>query len=221
MSITTKTDIANLALSELGARRITDYAALTTTESRATALHLDQVANALLRSHQWNFATARATLAAAMAGTPPAAVTPPAEWGAVWALPADLVRLIRVSSGDADQPVRDFAMEGRRLLTVDATAPEIVYVTNGAAVSEWDALFVEAMKFALAAAIAPDVTQNPALQAACLQKLESLALPKAQTADAREVASGENFGPRQLAARSGLVAARFASTGRPPYIPTA
>ena len=52
-------------------------------------------------------------------------------------------------------------------------------------------------------------------------RLERLKLPAAQTADAREVASGENFGPRHMAARSGLVNARFGSGTSAPYLPTA
>ncbi|MEI7910773.1 MAG: hypothetical protein WCK77_14140 [Verrucomicrobiota bacterium] len=211
--ILTKTDVANMALAEIGARRITDYTSDATVESRACHLHLDHVADTLLRRHQWNFATARVELVAASAPLF-------GEWDAAWTLPADLVRLIRITSGDVDNPLRSYAIEGRLLLTKTYTTLGIVYVTNAAPVAAWDSLFVDAVTYKLAATIAADVAQNPTLQAACLQKLESLALPAAQTADAREVLSGENFGPRQLASMSGLVNARFNGSGRPPYIPT-
>ena len=143
------------------------------------------------------------------------------EWDAAWTLPTDMVRLIRIISGDVCNPVRSFAIEGRHLLTGLLTEVSIAYVSNAVAVSDWDSLFVDAVTYKLAAAICQDVAQNPTLQASCLQKLESLALPAAQTADAREVLSGENFGPRELASQSGLVRSRFLSYARPPYVPTA
>ena len=215
MAITTKTDVANLALAELGARRITDYSSDATTESKSCHLHLDHVVNTLLRRHQWNFATARVTLVA-VAGTPLGN-----EWDAAWTLPTDMVRLIRIISGDVCNPVRSFAIEGRILLTGLLTEVFIAYVSNAVAVADWDSLFIDAVTYKLAAAICQDVAQNPTLEASCLQKLESLALPVAQTADAREVLSGENFGPRELASQSGLVRSRFLSYARPPYVPTA
>jgi hypothetical protein len=210
--ITSKTDICNLALGELGARRIVAYETEASVEARSCRLHLDQVVNTLLRRHQWNFATMRAMLSRL-------ADAPLSEWAAAWQVPADLVRLIRLSSGDSSNPIRDFTIEGRKLLSADYPTLEILYVSSAVEPVEWDALFVDAVAYKLASRIAPDVTQNPALGDAALQRLEALALPQAQTADAREVASGENFGPRQLASMSGLVNARFGN-GRPPYIPT-
>lgn len=209
---TTKTDIANMALAEIGARRISDYTSDATVESRACHLHLDHVVDTLLRRHQWNFATARVALTAAAA--------PACEWEAAWTLPSDLVRLIRVVSGDVDNPIRQFAIEGRLLLTYACAALHLVYVSNAAAVASWDSLFVDAVVYKLASVIASDVAKSPTAQQACIQKLESLALPAAQTADAREVLSGENFGPRQLASMSALVRSRFAYGARPPFVPT-
>ncbi len=213
MPLTSKTDICNLALAELGARRITSYDADTTVEANACRLHLDHVVDTLLERHQWSFATARRTL-------PALAATPTSEWTKYWQLPGDCVRLIRISTGDTENPVRDFAIEGRRILTRGGgDSLLIVYVTNARTVPEWIPLFSDAVVYKLAARIAGDVTQNPALADGCLQKLESLALPAAQTADARESLSGENFGARHLASMSGLVAARYRSDGRPPYTP--
>lgn len=213
MAITSKTDVCNLALAELGARRISSYDADTTVEANACRLHLDHVVDTLLERHQWNFATARATLAKL-------AVPGDSEWGETWQLPTDCVRLIRITTGDTQNPLRDFAVEGRRLLTRGVgEALRIVYVSNSRPVAQWIPLFTDAVIYKLAARISGDVTQNPHLGEACLQKLEALALPAAQTADARETLSGENFGPRHLASMSALVAARFRADGRPPYVP--
>ena len=216
MPLSSKTDICNLALAELGARRITSYDADTTVEANACRLHLDHVIDTLLERHQWSFATARRTLARLNA-------PPSSEWTAAWQLPGDCVRLIRISTGDTENPLRDFAIEGRKVLTRGGgTGPDglmIVYVSNARTVPEWIPLFSDAVVYKLAARIAGDVTQNPSQAEGCLQKLESLALPAAQTADARESLSGENFGPRHLASMSALVGARFRADGRPAYTP--
>ncbi|WP_338285174.1 hypothetical protein [Luteolibacter sp. LG18] len=57
----TKTEISNLALSRLGARRVVDVDADTTPEARSCALHFNVVRDDLLRRHHWNFALARKT----------------------------------------------------------------------------------------------------------------------------------------------------------------
>jgi hypothetical protein len=201
--ISSKTDLCNLALAELGARRITSYESDTTVEAKACRLHLDQVINSLLERHQWDFATQHATLS-------PLATVPNPEWSAAYQLPGDFIRLIRVSSGYVLTPVQDFAIQGRKILIRggSATLP-VVYVGNTTPVPDWPALFIDAVAYKLAARIAGDVTQNPALANDAIQKLESLALPHAQTSDARQSLSGENFGPRHMSAQSPLVQARL------------
>jgi len=200
--ITSKTDIANLALAAIGSRRIASIDTDTTEEANQCRLHLEAEANGLLRRHHWNFAITRATLQRL-------ADDPPSEWESAWQLPADCVRFIRVTGEHADRPVRDFAIEGRTLLLDGAGPVGIVYVSNAKPVSEWDSLFVDAMKWLLAAAIAHPLTQSPSIANDCMQKFKQLALPEAQLADAREVLSGENFGTRQMVRQSGLVACRY------------
>lgn len=215
MAITSTTQLANLALSELGARRIASLDSDTSTEAESCNLHFEHCRDSLLRRHQWSFATERVALSEL-------SDVPIKEWAAAWQLPTDCVRLIRVVSAanDAAIPTNSFTIEGRKLLTTDDDAKTIVYISNAVPIGEWDALFVEAMTYALAARIANDVTQNPGAAQAATQKLEALALPTAQTADAREVLSGENYGPRHAAARSQLVQARYRNDGRAAYSPT-
>lgn len=213
MPITSKTDLCNLALAELGARRISSYDSDTTVEANACRLHLDHVVDTLLERHQWNFAMTRAVLARI-------ALSGDEEWSEAWQLPADCVRMVRISTGDVHNPVRDFAIEGRRLLTRGIRSDlRLVYVSNARPVGQWMPLFTDAVVYKLASRICGDVTQNLQLAEGCVRKLENMALPTAQTADARETLSGENFGARQLASMSGLVAARFRADGRPPYVP--
>lgn len=208
-----KTDLCNLALAELGARRITSYESETTVEAKACRLHLDHIIDTLLERHQWNHATKSIALSKL-------ATVPNPEWAAAYQIPADFVRLIRISTGSSLNSLQNFAIEGRHILTAttDSTLP-ILYVANNTPVPHWPPLFVDAVVYKLAAKIAGDVTQNPTLADSALNKLESLALPVAQTSDARQTLSGENFGPAHIAAQSPLVAARYRTGGRAPYIP--
>lgn len=195
--ITTTTELCNLALSKLGARRIASFEDNTTTEAKACRLHLFQVRDSLLRRHQWDFATTSKALSRI-------GEDPLSEYESAWQMPVDCVRIIRLSSGDSNLPLMDFARRGRRILINGEDTLELVYVSNEVPVNEWDSLFVDALVLSLAGAIASDVTQNTGKAAECKQELEALALPTAQTADAREANSGENFGVSKLIAQSAL-----------------
>lgn len=215
MPIASQTDLCNLALAELGARRITSFESDTTVEAKACRLHLSQVRDSLLETHQWDFATHRS----ALAKLPPNPAD--TEYSECWQLPNDFIRLIRISGNSALNSVQTFAREGQTLLTrhiSSATLP-IVYIRSSVDVNLWPALFVDAVAYKLAARIAGDVTQNPALANDALQKLQTLALPAAQTSDARQTLSGENFGPFHMLAQSPLVAARLNHSSSPHLIP--
>lgn len=199
--ITTTTEVCNLALARLGARRIANYESDTSTEAKACRLHFEQVRDGLLRRHQWDFATTSKALSALDDA-------PLSEYAVAWQVPADCERIIRISTGEATAPVTSFARRGRHLLTEDLDACELIYVSNAVAIAEWDSLFIEAVALKLAARIAGDVTQNPALAAECNSELEAMALPTAQTADAREANSGEGYGLADLVAGSALAKAR-------------
>lgn len=207
--ITTTTEVCNLALARLGARRIANYESDTSTEAKACRLHFDQVRDGLLRRHQWDFATTSKALSQLEDA-------PLSEYAVAWQLPADCERIIRISSGDAMAPVKAFARRGRHLLTEDLASCELVYVSNAVEIADWDSLFIEAVALKLAARIAGDVTQNPTLAAECNSELEAMALPTAQTADAREANSGEGFGLEELMAGSALYRTRRAGPVRDP-----
>ena len=204
---TSTTQIANLALSRVGAMQIASLDTSTSEEARQCRLHFDQKRDQLLRQHQWSFATDRATLSALDAA-------PITEWAAAWQLPSDLVRLIRISGANRLQPIEDYAIEGRLLLTNEEGPVNIVYVTSAAPVTEWDSLYVDALVCLLAAELAGSIAQSPPMKAELLQEFARLSLPAAVTADARESLSGENHGFRQISARSALLGARFSRGAR-------
>jgi hypothetical protein len=178
------TEIANLALSHLGARRLTELDTDTTVEAQACRLHYTRVRDALLRRMPWNFATKRAAVVYSS--------SPISDWVSSWTLPADCVRVLRVSLDDPLAAKRDFAVEGRKLLTDHASnaTVEIVYTSNTAATTDYDPLFFDAFSYLLAAAVAPDITDNPTLAESCLAKYQALGLADAIRADAREAFAG-------------------------------
>lgn len=243
------TKLANLALSHIGARPLVELDADTTTEAKSCRLHYEGVLHALLRMHQWNFATKRVELE--FDGVPLN------EWASAWKLPVDSVRLIRVCGASPESYVDHYAIEGRKLLLDvpvkrvctggDCTcgaqpfptwsepcsctcccappAPEaceegevslvpvekvqVVYISSGVTPEEYDPIFTRAFTYLLAAEIAQDITQNANLAQSMMQQFRKLDFQDAIKVDAREVASGENYGPRAMMARSPLVAARF------------
>jgi hypothetical protein len=142
-------------------------------------------------------------------------------WGAAFSLPEDCLRLLKIDGVDLDAPQDRFEIEGRYLLLEDPEAePVIHYISTAAPVTEWPTTFTDAVALLLASRLAPKLTQDHNLAAAFLARHET-ALGKARSKDARETRSKENHGPRQLAARSGLVQARLrglrptATTGEP------
>lgn len=203
------TDVANLALAEIGAKRIQDLESDSSTEAVACRLHFEHCRNTLLRRHPWSFAEKSQELT--QDANPPAN---DAEWDAAWILPVDFIRLIRIPGDGPNAPRDRFGLSGKRLLTRGLDEVHLVYITNETPVPEWDDLFVDALRFKLASEIAEDLTGSPQRADSALTKLEQLALPDAALADAQEVASGENRTPAMQAAQSALVQSRYARNGQ-------
>lgn len=210
--IDTVTEVCNAALGEIGAKLIPSYELGTSLEARTCQRSYDLTLHSLLRRHQWAFATVREKLLLDP-------IQPDSEWAARYLLPTGMVRLIKIVSGQFTA-LTDFSIEGNYILTQTAF-PElpIVYVSSAVPVSLWDPLFLTAVKYQLAANLAPTLAKSQTLAQSCTAKLEQLALPAAQTADARESLSGENFGPMHMLANSVLVNSRFAAGGGVSYRP--
>lgn len=212
MPLANLTAVANLALDHLGEPYLTDYATDTGTTADAMRIHLPQSVETVLEGHVWSFATTSTELEAA-------AEVPPGLYGSAFDLPNDCLRVIRINGIDLDEPRNDFEIRGRLLLLLeaDATAPVIDYITNSVLSSpnDWPTTFTDAVAWLLASRLAPKLAQDQAMAGEFL-RLHDMALGKARSKDARESRSKENFGPRQLAARSGLVRARFGSN-LPPF----
>lgn len=139
-------------------------------------------------------------------------------YGSAFNLPADCLRVIKIDGMDIDVPRNEWEIQGRYVLLEEAQAeaPVVHYITNAPPVDEWPTTFTDAVAFLLAARLATAVFNDQNLSGSFQQRHE-LALGKARSKDTRETRSKENHGPRILAARSGLVNARFRRDSLPPY----
>lgn len=125
-----KIEIINHALALIGGSRITSLSELTQ-EATIMSTVYETVRDELLRSHNWNFAIKRASLAKL-------SETPAFEFKAYFQLPADCLRVIRT-----DDMAKSHKIEGRKLAT-DASAIKIKYIRNDVVESEYDAQFTAA-----------------------------------------------------------------------------
>lgn len=149
-----KVEIANRALTKLGADRILSLADQTK-EARTLNSMFDTVFYAELRRHRWKFAVARTTL--------PALVASPA-WGYqyAYALPADYLALIQVNDirVRATKQTVPWTIEGDQILT-DLPAPlKFRYIKKVTEFTLLDPLFVEVFACKLALECCETLTQS-------------------------------------------------------------
>lgn len=144
--------ICNRALIRLGADTITALSE-DSKEGRLCNILFDQVRQALLRSHPWNFAIARATLAAS--------VTAPAfEFTYSYPLPSDCLRVWQLYNSN-----EDYKIEGKNLLTNAATV-QIVYIKDVTDTSEFDSLFSTILSLRIGMELAYNITSNASISTA-------------------------------------------------------
>ena len=172
--MTSKTEVANTALSIVGEQPISSFSD-NSRSARVVANRYDDVRRSVLREHFWNAAKARQKLAKL-------AQAPPFGWNYQYQLPSDWLRLVRINGRD---PLSErYEIEGLKLLT-DMDPVRLVYIRDEQDPSKWDALLREAVAARLASEIAVPIVQsrqarNDAWQI-YLQKLQS-----ARTADAMD-----------------------------------
>lgn len=155
-------DIANRALTKLGAARIISFGD-DNKQARAVASMFDIVRDAELRSHIWSF-TVRRTALAALVSTP--------DWGFQfeYQLPSDCLRILMVNDvyGGPDMsdyrnaPTADYSLEGNKILTDIGSPLKLRYISRVQDTTQWDSMFVEAMACRLAMEMAEDLTQSNA-----------------------------------------------------------
>lgn len=168
---TTFVEIANRAITYLGGTTITSLTD-DTKEARSCNRLFEQTRDQLLRDHPWNFALARASLAAN-------ATTPLYEYANAYDFPDNCLRIIEVDTTE------EWKVEGRQVVT-DSTAPlNIVYVQRVSDPNLFDTKFIEAFSMRLAADIGYEITASQTVVQQAETKYRQL-IQEARLVDAQE-----------------------------------
>lgn len=167
------TAICNRALQLCGsAQRITNISDATR-EGRLVSPAYDPSRRAELRANPWNFAIKRAQLAAD--------ANPPLFGPSYrFPLPTDCLRVLVPKN-----PCPDWNVEGRAVVSTDASPLEIRYVRDEEDPTVFDAMFCELLAYRIAIAINIDLSDSTAKQQ-LLQQGYKAALIEARKVDALE-----------------------------------
>jgi hypothetical protein len=188
-TVTSAEQIVNMALTKLGHDEITTIGEANKA-GRLSERWYVPVRDALLRSHPWNFAVKRASLASS------ATDTPEFEYEYSYPLPSDFLKMIRTyaeSEGFEDDYRIEHGTDGTVLRSHDDSDVEIEYIARVTDVSRYDPIFVQVLALNLAAGMCMALADNANLLVAIKEELKEIT-PAARTTDAQEGT------PRQLMA---------------------
>lgn len=187
MADTAETLLMNDALGQVGAQRIIDLTDGSPNANWCKTFYVP-LRQALLRSHNWNFATARQELAQD-------AVAPPFGFSFSYTLPGGLLKIVEYngqfvvpSSMDPNYWWRFegfYKIEGRSLLTNDAQV-KIVFIKDIDNPALFDSLFGQALATLLASKLASSISKNARESQILFERAMNLLLPLAAAADGQE-----------------------------------
>lgn len=166
--------IANLAMTVLGADRITSMDDDSENARRLTAV-FDYCLEDVLRSHPWNFAIIRAELAELTS-------EPIFGYDNQFQLPGDCLRVVEVSDGE--NIITDFVIEGRKLLS-DNDEIYVKYIGKVTDPNQYTSQFIMVLASRIAAELAYAITNNKSTAEQIWQIYEQR-LQLAKAADAQE-----------------------------------
>lgn len=201
MTVSSPTDICNLALDLLSAGTVQDVENPTTPTEELLNRWYDHSRKKVLRSHSWNCATKRIVLAAS-------AEDPAFGYDSQYELPADFVRLLTVNdsayTSDISANTDLFRVENGKILTSDmfsdAGALNLVYIYNLTDISLMDSLMVDLLALEIAIGIAYKVTDGSA-------SVDRVAALKKEAALLAKAVDGQESPPK-LVTRSRNLSAR-------------
>lgn len=143
--------IANSALQKIGASRISSLSDNNKNASAVLACY-ENLRQSELQTNFWTFAIARAQLSAS-------AITPTFGRTYEYPLPGDFIRMAPLDPKVS--PVRtDWLIEGKSILTDDASPLEIRYVKDVKDAAQFHPLFAEALASRIAFQIVEELTQS-------------------------------------------------------------
>lgn len=195
--MTSETDICNLALTRIGHSTITSLTQGNKAADRC-ALHYPMCRDALLRSHPWNFAIRRSTLAQS-------STTPNHEFDYYHVLPTDCLKVIRTNweadgtsstavygfpgingySGEVAPYRVEYVPNVGKCIATNEDTVKIEYVAKVTDAARFDPLFVDLLAQRLAAELAPDFTDTQSM-AKAMWDIYQAKLASAHTTDAQE-----------------------------------
>lgn len=157
-------EICNLALSNIGNSRSINNLNEQSKEAGACDLHYESCRDSVLADFDWNFATKRVALADT--------ANPPPDWQYAYQYPTDCLRITEIMVPGHRYPTAamriqyevgaDYAGTGKLIYT-DQPSAWLKYVSRVADVNMFDAIFVEALAWRLAAAINMQLTGDASL----------------------------------------------------------
>jgi hypothetical protein len=174
----TEVSICSNALRKLGDSPIASLTEDTERARLCNALY-EPARDSLLRSHAWNFAITRASLAQISS-------TPAFEYSYQYALPTDpfCLRVLKMEFDDYEFKIENLAGQGRVLLTNEGTA-NIIYIARITDPKLFDSIFVDTLIAKLASEMAYPVTNSAALQKE-MERVYKLKLTEARSIDSTE-----------------------------------
>jgi hypothetical protein len=180
---TTETDICNIALGGIGAKQITstqfDDTDTTNVQAIQCQLHYAQTRDALIRSHWWRFAKARAALVAT--------TTPAFEWAYAFTLPTDFLlekSVYEDNNSIKENTIYSYELEGNLLLT-DESSCNLRYIKQVTAVTSFEPLFIEALVLQLELKLCMPLTQDVKLKESIKDDIKRI-MPRILMIDRRE-----------------------------------
>ena len=174
----TEVSICSNALRRLGDDPITSLTDDTERARLCNAFYQDS-RDLVLRSHPWNFAITRASLAQL-------SDTPAYGYNYMYALPTDpyCLRVLEMEYADYIFKIENDATNGRVLVT-DESAAKILYIARITNPTLFDSMFVETLTSKLAADLAYPITGSVQLQGQ-MEKMYRDKLSEARSVDGME-----------------------------------
>ena len=142
-------------------------------EARECSVAYDSNRRSELRKHRWNFSIKRTILA-------PDAVAPSFDFAYAFTLPSDCLRVLLPAD-----PLCDWVLEGRKILTNASDVLNLRYVADITDVTQWDASFYDATAISTAIDICERLT-NSATKKATLDREYESAIAQAKRMNAFE-----------------------------------
>lgn len=204
ISISSPTDIGNLALDLLAANNVQDIDSPTSATEILIHRWYSVVRQKILREHPWNFATKRAVLSAST-------TAPAFGYSSQYPLPNDFLRLNSVSNANNDIiAATEYEIEnGNILYNGDGGRLYLKYIYDLTNVAQMDALFVDLFAIDLALSLSYKFTASNT-DITRLNGLREKAATQAKAIDGQER-------PPQVRQYSKILAGRFSLSNQNYY----